>query len=78
LVSIIGGKAVFREGDNFRAVGVGEDVYLGQIVEVDPTEGRVQARLNKGGIIDSIELYLQSGEQFRQALGSIRKAPGIN
>lgn len=78
LVSIIGEKAVFREGDNFRAVGVGEDVYLGQIVEVDPTEGRVQARLNKGGIIDSIELYLQSGEQYRQALGSIRKAPGIN
>ena len=75
LVSIVGEKAVFNENGQYRAVGVGEDVYLGQIVEVDPTLGHVKARLNKGGIIDAIELYLQSGEQFRQALGSVRKAP---
>ena len=74
-VSIVGDKAVFQEGDQYRAVGVGEDVYLGQIVDIDPLEGRVKARLNKGGIIDAVELYLQSGEQFQQALGAIRRAP---
>ena len=78
LISIIGDKAIFKEGEEFRAVGQGEDVYLGQIVEVDPIEGRVKARLNKGGIIDAVELYLQSGEQYREALGSVRRAPSIN
>ena len=78
LVSIVGDKAVFNEGGNYRAVGVNEDVYLGQIVEIDPIEGRIKARLNKGGIIDAVELYLQSGEQYRQALGSVRRAPSIN
>jgi len=78
LISIVAGKAVFQEGSQYRSVGVGEDVYLGQIVEIDPTEGRVEARLNKGGIIDAVELYLQSGEQNRQSLGSIRRAPDIN
>ncbi len=77
-VSIIGDKAVFQEGEEFRAVGVGEDVYLGQIVDIDPLEGRVKARLNKGGIIDAVELYLQSGEQYKQAVGAIRRAPSIH
>ncbi len=76
-VSIIGDEAVFQEGDQFRAVGVGDDVYLGQIVDIDPLEGRVKARLNKGGIIDAVELYLQSGEQFQQAMGAVRRAPSL-
>jgi len=82
LVSIVGDRAIFKvledEDYVYRSVGQGEDVYLGQITEVDPTEGRVKARLNKGGIIDAIELYLQSGEQYRKALGSVRRAPLLN
>ena len=78
LVSIIGEKAVFKEGDEYRSVGVNEDVYLGQVIEIEPTEGRVKARLNKGGIIDAVEIYLQTGEQYRQALGSVRRAPTAN
>ncbi|MFQ5569474.1 MAG: hypothetical protein ACE5G0_07350 [Rhodothermales bacterium] len=75
LVSIVGEQAVFKEGESYRSVGIGGDVYLGQIIEIDPNEGRVKARLNKGGIIDAVELYLQSGEQYREALGAIRRAP---
>ena len=78
LVSIVRDRAIFKEDDAYRSVGQGEDVYLGQITEVDPTEGRVKARLNKGGIIDAIELYLQTGEQYREALGSVRRAPLLN
>lgn len=78
LVSIVGDKAIFKEGSEYRSVGQGEDVYLGQITEVDPTEGRVMARLNKGGIIDAVELFLQSGELYREALGSVRRAPPTN
>ena len=78
LISIVGDRAIFKEDGQFRSVGMGEDVYLGQVVEVDPTEGRIKARLNKGGIIDAVELYLQSGEQYREALGSVRRAPSLN
>lgn len=75
LVSIVGEQAIFQEGDAFRTAGVGDDVYLGQITAVDPIEGRVQARLNKGGIIDEVELFLQTGELFRQPRGAVERAP---
>ena len=77
LISIVGDKAIFNEEGQYRPVSVGDDVYLGQITEVDPTEGRVKARLNKGGIIDAVEIFLQTGEQYREALGSVRRAPAI-
>lgn len=76
LASIVGKEAYFREGEKLRSVGVGGDVYLGQITAIDPIEGRVTARLNKGGIIDEIDLYLQSGEKSGKSLGTIRRAPG--
>ncbi len=78
LISIVGNKAIFKEDEQYRSVGQGEDVYLGQIIEVDPVEGRIKARLNKGGIIDAVEIFLQSGERYREALGSVRRAPSIH
>jgi hypothetical protein len=75
LVSVAGDKAIFQEESQFRAVGVGDNIYLGQIIEVDPIEGRVRARLNKGGIIDEVEIYLQSGDRSRQAQGSVQRSP---
>lgn len=75
LVSIVGDKAVFQDGDGIRAARVGEKVYLGQIVEVDPAVGRVTARLNKGGIIDEVVKTLDSEEPYRQALGPARLSP---
>ncbi len=75
LVSIVGGRAVFQDGSGLRTVGVGEKVYLGQITEVDPIEGRVVARLNRGGILDEVELHLETGERYRQALGPVLLTP---
>ena len=76
LVSIVGDKAIFQEeGDTFRSVAIGDPVYLGQVVLVDPKEGRVLVRMNKGGIIDEIELMLQTGELYRQAVGPLNLSP---
>jgi len=75
LVSIVGGRAVFQDASGLRTVGVGENVYLGQITEIDPIEGRVVARLNRGGILDEVELYLETGERYRQALGPVLLVP---
>ena len=75
LVSIIGDQAVFLWEDEYVTLSVGDPVYLGEIIIVDPTADRVVVRLNRGGIIDEIELGLQTGERYRQALGSVRLAP---
>jgi hypothetical protein len=75
LVSIVGGKAVFHWNGDYYQLDVGDRVYLGQIIAVDPTEDRVVARLNKGGIIDEVEMSLQTGERYRQALGPVNLTP---
>lgn len=75
LVSIVGNRAVFQDASGIRTVGVGENVYLGQITVVDPVEGRVVARLNRGGILDEVVLYLDTGERYRQALGPMLLTP---
>lgn len=79
LVSIAGGKAIFEEDEGFRTLGVGDPVYLGQITDIDPIDGRVVARLNKGGIIDRVEVSLGSNnEGYRQAMGGTLLAPTGN
>jgi hypothetical protein len=75
LVGIVGGKAVFQDVNGHRQVGVGDAVYLGYITDVDAATGKVAARLNKGGIVDEVELDLHTPETFRQALGPIRLNP---
>ena len=61
LVSIVQGQAVFRTREGLVRVGEGDRVYLGRIVTVDPKKNRVVARLNKGGIVDTLELRLDVG-----------------
>ena len=75
LFSIVEGKAVFRYRDDFVKLGVGDPIYLGEITYINPSEGRVIARLNKGGIIDEVELNLETAESYRQAFGNSRLAP---
>ncbi|HET6568179.1 MAG TPA: hypothetical protein VFG50_09455 [Rhodothermales bacterium] len=77
LVAITDGKAVFNDGAGYRQLGVGDDVYLGQIIAVDPRGQRVVARLNRGGLIDEVSLELQSGERYRQAIGPLQLAPAL-
>ncbi len=75
LVSLVGGQAVFQWKGDFIQLGIGDRVYLGQIISIDPTKDQVIARLNKGGIIDEVEMHLQTGERFRQAIGPARLSP---
>ncbi len=75
LVSIVGDAAVFKTDEGFVTVSEGDDVYLGRLQTVDPKEGIVKARLNKGGIIDDIELELELEDRYRQHRGRGRLVP---
>lgn len=75
LVGITGEGAIFKRGEEFRTLETGDDVYLGKIIEVDLVQDRVVARLNKGGIVDEVEVHLQTGDRYRQALGTLELAP---
>ncbi len=66
LLSILDGKAIFQTNEGLKRVTEGDRVYLGRIVEVDPSEGRVVARLNRGGIIDRVERTLSRESPLRQ------------
>ncbi|PSQ83881.1 MAG: hypothetical protein BRD44_02950 [Bacteroidetes bacterium QS_7_67_15] len=71
LVSIVGGKAVFNDQNgDLRKVGVGDDVYLGQVTEVSATEGIVRAVVNRGGIIDDVEVSLSMENAYRGVTGA--------
>ncbi|NNE72018.1 MAG: hypothetical protein HKN29_16860 [Rhodothermales bacterium] len=84
LISIVDGKAVFTSdskavnGDRVSeliSVGVGDDVYLGRIIMVDPINNKVVARLNIGGIMDERIFELDAAPNFRQAIGPAQLAP---
>jgi len=75
LASIIGDQAVFVENGEYVTVQVGDPIYLGEIILIDPTADRVVAKLNRGGIIDEVELSLHGENRYRQAMGSVRLAP---
>jgi hypothetical protein len=84
LVSIVDGKAVFgttstaainaQAEHKLVTVGVGDDVYLGRIIMIDPINSMVVARLNIGGIMDERIFQLET-DSFRQALGPAQLAP---
>lgn len=75
LISIIQGEAIFQTDSGLERVGEGDQVYLGRIIEVAPAEGRVVARLNKGGVVDTLELTLDS-ESPLQRIPSGEKSGG--
>jgi hypothetical protein len=67
LISIIGDRAVFDWEGRQYILGEGDKIYLGTIEKVDPKMALVRARLNKGGMIDVVDVRLDLGERFRQA-----------
>ncbi|PSQ67553.1 MAG: hypothetical protein BRD32_00400 [Bacteroidetes bacterium QH_2_64_74] len=69
LLSIIDEQAIFQTSEGLRRLGEGDRVYLGRIVEVDPVEGRVVARLNRGGVIDRVERTLRRESPLQQVEG---------
>lgn len=65
-VSIIDEHAVFATGRGTKRVEEGDQVYLGTIVEVNASAGRVVARLNKGGIVERVERLLNPERSSRE------------
>lgn len=62
LKAVIPGKAFILDQDNsIRALEEGDEVYLGYITRIVPEEGRLEATLNKGGIIERVELKIRYG-----------------
>jgi len=69
---VIGDAAVFNHDGQMRTLRAGDRVYLGSVSHVDPNRAHVVIDLNKGGIRERVELDLQTGERYRQALGSVQ------
>lgn len=67
LISIAGDEAVFQAADQIRRVEEGDRVYLGRITEIDGSEGRVVARLNRGGIVDNVVLTLDTQSPLQRS-----------
>jgi len=62
LKAVIPGKAfVLDQDDAIRTLEEGDEVYLGYITRIVPEEGRLEATLNKGGIIEKVELKIRYG-----------------
>jgi len=69
LLSILDGQAIFQTNEGLKRVTEGDRVYLGRIVEIDPSEGHVVARLNRGGIVDRVERTLGTESPLQQVGG---------
>ncbi|MEW6509929.1 MAG: hypothetical protein AB1428_03105 [Bacteroidota bacterium] len=62
LKAVITGKAyVLDQTNNIRTLQEGDEVYLGYVTKIDPEGGRIECTLNKGGIIEKIELKIRYG-----------------
>ena len=64
LKAVIPGKAFVLDQTNaIRTINEGDEVYLGYVTRVDPEGGRVECTLNKGGIIEKVEMKIRYGPQ---------------
>lgn len=62
LKAVIPGKAfVLDQGNEIRTLREGDEVYLGYVTKLDSESGRLEATLNKGGIIEKVELKIRYG-----------------
>ena len=62
LKAVIPGKAfVLDQTNTIRTLAEGDEVYLGYVTRIVPDEGRIECTLNKGGIIEKVELKIRYG-----------------
>jgi hypothetical protein len=62
LKAVITGRAyVLDQSNNIRTLEEGDEVYLGYVTKIDPEGGRIECTLNKGGIIEKVELKIRYG-----------------
>jgi hypothetical protein len=77
LISIVGDRAIFQDKTGQHIVREGDAIYLGQIVKIDPTQSTVRATLNKGGVIETIDVQMDIEAPYKQTQG-VRLLPGEN
>lgn len=66
LKAVIPGKAFIIDQSNiFRTLEPGDEVYLGYVTKLLVDEGKIECTLNKGGIIEKVELKIRyaAGQQ---------------
>ncbi|HMK37883.1 MAG TPA: hypothetical protein VK569_00990 [Bacteroidota bacterium] len=62
LKAVITGKAyVLDQNNTIRTLQEGDEIYLGYLTKIDPEGGRIEGTLNKGGIIEKVELKIRYG-----------------
>ncbi len=67
LKAVIPGKAfVLDQTNTIRTLTEGDEVYLGYVTRIVPDDGRIECTLNKGGIIERVELRIRYGAQQQQ------------
>lgn len=68
LKAVIPGKA-FVEDQNkaIRTLQEGDEVYLGYVTRIDQQAGLIEATLNKGGIVDRVEMKITYGAEKTDA-----------
>jgi hypothetical protein len=67
LKAVIPGKAfVLDQTNTIRTLVEGDEVYLGYVTKIVPDDGRIECTLNKGGIIEKVELKIRYGVQQQQ------------
>jgi len=52
---------VLDQRNEIRTLREGDEVYLGYVTRLDPERGTLQCTLNKGGIIERVELKIRYG-----------------
>jgi hypothetical protein len=74
LKAVIPGKAfVLDQSNTIRTITEGDEVYLGYVTKIVPEEGRIECTLNKGGIIEKVELKIRYGVQQQQQQPVVQK-----
>jgi hypothetical protein len=76
LKAVIPGKAfLIDQSNNFRTLGPGDEVYLGYVTKLLPDEGKIECTLNKGGIIEKVELKIRYAAGQQQAAFGVLQVP---
>jgi hypothetical protein len=66
LKAVIPGKAfVLDQSNGIRTMHEGDEVYLGYVTRINPETGQMECTLNKGGIIEKVELSIRFGPQSK-------------
>ena len=64
LKAVIPGKAfVLDQSNTIKTLLEGDEVYLGYVTKLDAEQGRLECTLNKGGIIEKVELNIRYSPQ---------------